>query len=317
LRAPLAENVALNLREKHAQAFPLSVDDVRRRVIDYERFKLDTFLSSGVFPKRYFGYFDGRGDTREREARLRELTRESVALINAHLARVGAPIRLSHAEVAVTFLAEGGALLLLDAHREVRRIHPVRGIGLDDVTIGFSEHLELVRAIDTRFGTQLSRTVMRLPTPFGRMRLIRYDFTFDEAVLGTALMYTYEKTLAARKLLQRDGVRLEALPFDEQLIHGSLVYNSGVLFSAERVTELRDFATAKYLLATNIRNAHQRPTLPVSSAAEATARFASRAGYPEQPTSWNAVYHVLQRYGAYVALRRFDDVFDERGMFRE
>lgn len=37
--------------------------------------------------------------------------------------------------------------------------------------------------------------------------------------------------------------------------------------------------------------------------------------YPEQPTSWNGVYHVLQRYGAYTALKRFTDVFDDGDMF--
>ena len=38
--------------------------------------------------------------------------------------------------------------------------------------------------------------------------------------------------------------------------------------------------------------------------------------YPEQPTAWLAGYHVLQRYGAYEALQRFTDVFDETGAFR-
>ena len=34
---------------------------------------------------------------------------------------------------------------------------------------------------------------------------------------------------------------------------------------------------------------------------------------PHQPTSWNAVYHILQRYGAWVALTRFSDHFTETG----
>jgi hypothetical protein len=39
--------------------------------------------------------------------------------------------------------------------------------------------------------------------------------------------------------------------------------------------------------------------------------------YPRQLTSWNAVYHVLQRYGAWVGVSRFATVFDGNGAFRE
>jgi hypothetical protein len=135
--------------------------------------------------------------------------------------------------------------------------------------------------------------------------------TFDESILGTAVMYAYEKELAATKLRRDTRQVLQARPFDEQFIIGSLMYNSGLSFSPERVEQIRSFATAGYLEEVNRLNDGKRARLEVQSVADAGV------GYPEQPTSWNAVYHVLQRYGALVALRSFADTFDDAGMFRD
>jgi hypothetical protein len=49
---------------------------------------------------------------------------------------------------------------------------------------------------------------------------------------------------------------------------------------------------------------------------DSLALLLAGSDYPAQPTSWSGAYHVLQRYGAYVALGRFSEVFDERGMLR-
>jgi len=49
--------------------------------------------------------------------------------------------------------------------------------------------------------------------------------------------------------------------------------------------------------------------------AKAFQQVARDGAYPEQPTSWAAVYHVLQRYGAYVALKRFSNTFDAGDQF--
>ena len=51
----LARQVALNLQEKHAHRFPLDAERLRRQAIEAEAFKLETFVATGVFPKRYFG----------------------------------------------------------------------------------------------------------------------------------------------------------------------------------------------------------------------------------------------------------------------
>src|SRR5947208_771697 len=64
IRARIAAAVAENLAEKRAlppvdgKTFPLSSKEIERTVIDYECWKAETFVTSGVFPKRYFGYFD-------------------------------------------------------------------------------------------------------------------------------------------------------------------------------------------------------------------------------------------------------------------
>ena len=47
--------------------FELTTDEIDRTIIGYETFKLSAYVSSGVFPKRYFGYLDNRWDTAERE----------------------------------------------------------------------------------------------------------------------------------------------------------------------------------------------------------------------------------------------------------
>jgi len=37
--------------------------------------------------------------------------------------------------------------------------------------------------------------------------------------------------------------------------------------------------------------------------------------YLNQPTEWLAVYHVLQRFGAFRAIQQYADVFAEDGSF--
>jgi hypothetical protein len=45
----------------------------------------------------------------------------------------------------------------------------------------------------------------------------------------------------------------------------------------------------------------------------ADAWLADGKAPPEPPTSWNALYHVLQRYGAWVAISRYSEAFAEDG----
>jgi hypothetical protein len=61
----------------------------------------------------------------------------------------------------------------------------------------------------------------------------------------------------------------------------------------------------------------KRPRLPVYPPAEAKMRLDAGEPYPRQLTSWSAVYHVLQRYGAWAGVSRFATVFDGNGAFRE
>ena len=53
----------------------LTPERVRRDIVDYEAFKLQTYVTSGVTPKRYFGYLDGELDTAEEERVLRSTRR--------------------------------------------------------------------------------------------------------------------------------------------------------------------------------------------------------------------------------------------------
>lgn len=317
VRALLVQNIRKNAEEKaelrwNDQSFKLSKDAFRRTVIDYEVWKYQSYVSSGVFPKRYFGYFDEKWDTAAREKQLKETTHSAVAVINAYQAKKKAVVRLTDAEVSVTIVAEGAALLLRENQSELDRIHPVFGIGLDDIATGFQRNPELVKALDAALGTKLG-TVVRWRD--GEPYLERF-LDFREGIAATALMWLYEKELCATKLKARDGTELMKLPLEDQFIYGSLVYNSGLLFAAERVTQIKSFETAAYLADVSAQNARKRGALPVHPPEAAKAQLLEEREYPDQPTTWSAVYHVLQRWGGYQGLMKFTDTFDERGMFK-
>ncbi len=150
---------------------------------------------------------------------------------------------------------------------------------------------------------------------------------FRESVVASGLMFLYEKEIAGRKLRGVSSSRpsgawptedLMALPLLEQFIVTSLVFNTGSLFSRDWTESIRDFRTIQRLHALSEGNAEKkgrewRPALPVDgSPGEAFRRLRER-GYPAQLTSWQGAYHVLQRYGAFVALREFTDRFNARG----
>ncbi|MBL8956860.1 MAG: hypothetical protein JNK82_39165 [Myxococcaceae bacterium] len=279
---------------------------------DYDRFLVDTYLSSGVAPKKYFGFFDERGDTAAAEAELRDTVIRAVALTNAYAAEKNLDVRVTEKEVAVTFFAEGGALLFTTATDKLDgAIHPVRDEGLDNFRLGFLRFPTLVQTFDTTFGTGLGK----LTAAVGASRVLLRPMTLREAVLATTLMYLFEKQLTHELRDDAKVPLLAGLPLDEQFVTTSLVYNCGLLFSDERVAGIVALNTADYLAKVNADNAGKRPALPVLSTAEATARLAAGESIPLQLTSWSAVYHVLQRYGAWVALAKFTTAFDASGAF--
>ena len=139
------------------------------------------------------------------------------------------------------------------------------------------------------------------------------SMTFEESILGTAVMYLWEKVIAEQKRQAAGRPSLGTLSLDEQYVQTSLVYNSGILFADERAKQIMAFDTAAYLQETSEKSAPKRPKLPVMSAEMADGLLERGDALPNQPTSWNAVYHILQRYGAWVALTRFSNVFTDDG----
>lgn len=316
VKALLRDNIERNLRDKAAmnwngQRFRLSSNELRRTVIEYEVWKYKTYVSSGVFPKRYFGYFDEKWDTAARERELREATHLAVDTVNTWQTKQGRATKITDAEVAVTIVAEGAAILLRERQSDLDSIHPVAGIGLDDIATGFARSPSLVKALDASMGTQLEKVISWRE---GEPSLERY-LTLKEGIAATALMWLYEKELAAAKLKARDDTDLMSLPLEDQFIYGSLVYNSGLLFSAERVKQVKTFDTGDYLFGVSDQNAGRRNRLPVSPPSRAKSELLSERDYPDQLTSWSAVYHVLQRWGGYAGLMKFTDSFDSKGMF--
>ncbi len=315
LREFVQESISKNLNAQlsKGEGYTPSAEVLRRTVIDYEVFRAKTFVSSGVFPKRYFGYFDERWDTADFERSMRRTIIQAVRIANEHLKEAKFEIRVTEMEIAVTFIAEGGALILSNELTPKNRIHPIQGVGLDDIAIGFARYPKLIRALDERMQSRLQTIVTQ--TPQGP-RLNR-GMTFHEAILGTLVMWVYEKDLAAKKLWRKERRRLAALSPKEQFIFSSLVYNSGLVFSTQRMRMIRDFKSASYLALVSKKNARRRWPLAVFKPAAGRRFLVSKSSYPLQKTSWSAVYHILQRYGAYEALMRFTDVFDERGAYRQ
>lgn len=317
LYANVAANVEAKLADENADGMPLplTTDELRRTVIDYEAFKLENYVRSGVFPKRYFGYFDGKWDTAAHEATLIDTVRRAVTFINREQQHRGSPVRLSHAEVAVTFIAEGGALLLGEKQAWLDDVHPVRGVGLDDIATGFDKQAKLIRALDRAFGTGLGGIVTWQVSEGERRPYLTRNMTFREAILGTAAMYVFEKEIAHAKLKAAGRPGIDEHDHDDQMIISSLVYNSGILFAADRIRMIRRFETGAYLARVSRQNAKRRWPLPVAPPKQALQQLLVTVKYPEQPTSWAAVYHVLQRYGGYTALQRQGGVFDADGSF--
>ena len=73
------------------------------------------------------------------------------------------------------------------------------------------------------------------------------------------------------------------------------------------------FETAAYLVEASNNATGKRKKLAVMSIEDADALLERGDPLPDQPTRWSAVFHILQRYGAWVALARYSNVFTADG----
>lgn len=338
----LRREILANLKEKidlkgeGLGVLPLSPQEILTTVVGYEVFKMRSYLSSGVFPKRYFGFVDRKWDTAERESVFLALVRDVARTINAHQMEKNRSVRLSDLEIVATYIAEGGALLFLEEKHLLEegseRIDLGYHLGCDNMGAAIERHGDLAGRLDRSFGTALERSARkeRRGETGDRAVGIARRVGFRESVVASGLMYLYEKEIAAEKLARKkksgdlDGwpsADLMALPLAEQFIATSLVFNTGILFSREWVESIRDFRAIRRLSELSEANATKkgrewRPILPVDSSPEEAFRRLAARGYREQPTSWQGSYHVLQRYGAFRALLDLTDRFDAKGNWK-
>lgn len=347
LEDELSREVAGRLYRRRIEAPWVALDEatLTDQVIRFEAHKLDAWVRSGVFPKRYFGYFDELGDTAAAEARLRRTSVCLAEVANAWLTDQKESFRVTEAEIALTWLAEGGALLLATdpGPERLDSQHPVFDVGLDDIGSGFADLPGLQPAIDGACGTAVGGIVgwfgpedKVLPTPSQLPENLRYvrhgngeagpfpylirNMTLEEALAGSAMMWVWEKRIAARKLASggHEPFGTETAgspPGARDFVIGSLVYNSGLLHKPATWTAITGFSHVGPLAATAAKHNATHVELPVVSSKEALARFDAGLGYPDQPTSWIGAYHVLQRYGAWKGVMRFSDAFDDKGRF--
>jgi len=320
------------LRAGQLGPFPLTAEELLRTVVEYEIWKLRTYLLSGVFAKRYFGYVDRKWDTAAEEETMLRLAADVVAAINAYQEERGRPTRLTDLEVIVTYLSEGAALYFREWYSlierpEERSINLYAHHGCDNIGAAVERYGALVRSLDGRFGTRLGEAPSRggVNEIGGTYRGLGRNVTFTESIVANAIMFLFEKENARRRLAKRvdqesaagwPSPHLEAYDGAEQFVITSLVFNTGMAFPWRWVREVRDFAAIEHLHEVSEKNEATRALLPVDrSPAEAFARLEAK-GYRRQPTSWQGAYHVLQRYGAYVALRDMTDYFDASGRWK-
>ncbi len=321
VRTLLVEQVTANLEAKrdangpHGESFPMTEDEIRTTVIDYEAYKIEAYVTSGVFPKKYFGYFDGKWETAEHEYILAVTVHTAVGIINSWLEAEGDPLRVTDMEVALTWVSEGGTLLLGELYEECDSIHPILGVGLDDIASGTKDLEPLMYKLDAATGTDLCSIVGWQDDGGAKVATLQRYMTFEESIVATALMWIWEKRIAQRKLAATGRKPLHDRPLDEQFILGSLVYNSGLIHDRGRQRLIRGFDTGESLFATSERNAHRRARLDVVTPEVALEELLQGQGYRDQQTSWLAVYHILQRWGGYHGIAQFTDVFDDAGMY--
>jgi hypothetical protein len=321
---------AVAARTRHLEEAGVSYEQetFRQRVIAFEAFKLQTYVQGGVFPKRYFGYFDEQGPTAPHEIAMRRATRCAVDVINEHQRTNDSPLRITDAEVAITFIAEGGALWLGDQYDKVNDLHPVMDVGLDDIALGLQSHPTLLKNLDRSCGSRLSTLVVTTapddPVPArawarvnarpGQHAWLVERMRFTDAVVGTALMWVWEKEIAASKHKERGTLAVHRRNPAQQFITGSLVYNSGIAHAESTISMIETLDTGGYLANRRRANA-SKGLLNVAHPPQLLAEVNAGRDYRDQWTSWNAAYHVMQRYGAWEAIRRFTDVFDDKGRY--
>lgn len=322
----LADNVAAKALSR-SEGVSFTAASLIATAIEFEAFRITAFRNSGVAPKRYFGFLDEAGRGATYETQLKSVAVRVAPILNAYAAKKGLGVTITPKEIVVTHIAEGAALLLSTNLANVDDVHPVSGVGLDDYRRGFSQYADLVGEIDAAFKSRLG-TIAKNPERPGANAIlgggvVRHlerhlgivSMTFEESVLGTAVMYLWEKVITEERRRADGRPSLGTLSLDEQYVQASLVYNSGVLFADERARQIMDFSTAAYLFETSEKSAVKRPRLPVMLPEVADALLERGEALPSQPTSWNAVYHILQRYGAWVALTKFATVFTPDGGF--
>jgi hypothetical protein len=320
----IVDNLAAKVASR-SEGVSFTTQSLLSTAVEFEAFRITSFRSSGVAPKRYFGYLDERGLAAKYEKQLKDVATRAAAAINDYAAKKGLGITVTAKEIVVTHIAEGAALLLSSDFHNIDRVHPVLGVGLDDYRHGFKQYADLVSEIDANFKTKLGVIANNPERPIANAilgvgavcqleRILGVvSMTFEESVLGTAVMYLWEKAITEQK--RREGGRpsLNTLSLDEQYVQTSLVYNSGILFAEERAKQIMAFDTANYLVETNQKVAGKRPALPVMKPEEADALLERGEALPLQPTSWSAVYHILQRYRAWVGLTRYGNFFTAEG----
>jgi hypothetical protein len=319
IRAFVRSEALKNLRDKvsmgsNGERFPMTLSEMEQTVFGFEAFKAETFVRTGIFPKRYFGFLDEKWDSAQYEVLLRETVQRAVRVVNDYLAESGRNVGLSHQEVAMTFISDGAALKMREFQANIEDFQCVLQLGMKEPTQYIYAFPGLVERLDRELRTDLQAAVFLKD---GAMVDARAMY-FPEAVVATMFRYLFKKT-RAQIALRDEGIDLQSLSADEQFIVASgYDLEKEAALSWRTVQDIRDSRVGVHLRSSAMPDDPSASRIPWMGPGDSADFLLQESIYPWQPnSSWNVVYNTAQKHGTWVGLSRFGTTFNDRGEYRE
>jgi len=173
----------------------------------------------GVRPRVYAGLWKGDNAA---EQRFLDALPEVTRFLNERLAKSGSPVRVTEAEVATNFLAEGAIVPL--SKGDPGPYHSFSVMGLDSLVTNYAAlkpwlHDSVVREVATGWrGTVQNEKKQNLE--------VIHFLGMEPGMYASGGMYVWSKMQATRDLAAR-GVKMSDLPQEAQVYWSTIYFNAG------------------------------------------------------------------------------------------